>query len=351
MTLFDPLSRSSEDGDCARLKLISNLCNYSHHLDEFYSKLQSKMRNDRKRVHGFPMHHEMIFTFSPDTSDPNIYIRNDNTNVSDPTDIQISYRLNLILVSDYEGSKIEVFDLETKKHKNSIFPLPQEKPRHFCIEENYDGQNNEAIILCCKDDILKYDLKQFLTIGKQEVGKIWASSKCDWAQGLAISYSTRQLYVCDHGQSNIVILNLISGEFVYQFPVNEAFGLALTNDEQYLVVTQVNSCNTVQIFKKESFNAVNGETEWKSIKTLGIVQNEHGSKFHNPCAVIFDRFSRNLLVCDNGNRRIQVFSFNTFEPVGVFGDVDNQFFRYFPYSLCLNELTGELLVCQCEECF
>ncbi|KAF0976729.1 hypothetical protein FDP41_004024 [Naegleria fowleri] len=207
------------------------------------------------------------FKFSPNRPSD----ANNNLSVNDPTDIQISYQLNIILITDYDSSKIEVFDLETKEHKASISFLPKEHPRHLCIEENYDGENNDAMILCCAyDNIFKYDLKQFLSNAQssQDIQYIWKNSDCRWAQGLTISYTTRQLYVCDHGAQHVMVLNLRTGEYVYKFPVKQPFGLTFVENEQYLLVSQV-SIHKVEIFKKETFDEIKNTTEWNSIKTIG----------------------------------------------------------------------------------
>ena len=61
----------------------------------------------------------------------------------------------------------------------------------------------------------------------------------------------------------------------------------------------------VEIFKKGTFDEIKNTTEWNSFKIIGQLGDELG-EYHDPCDVLCDRFSQNILVCDNGNRRVQV---------------------------------------------
>ncbi|KAG2373810.1 hypothetical protein C9374_011695 [Naegleria lovaniensis] len=314
---------------------------HHHFIHHLYCQLQHKMKNIKQRKYGFsitnsPLIHKINFkTWN------RALIHSENS--FDPTSVCISHSFQIILVSDYRHSRVEVFDLISKNWKFGVDLWPDGFPTQMCVQEN-DEQYNQALIIACNSCIYKYDLKRFLSccdiVSSQQTNAlvnacIWENRDCDWVQGMAISYTEKQLYACDFIRGDLVLLDLQTGMFIRKIPMTDAFAVAFAENDQLLIVVKAGSC-CVEIFRKEN------NLEWKLIKTIGGMGKE---KFKFPSSVIADRFSRIIIVADRDNKRIQIFSLDSFEFVTSMGDGREELeFEYFPYSIGLNELNGELIV-------
>ncbi|KAG2378174.1 hypothetical protein C9374_008317 [Naegleria lovaniensis] len=302
-------------------------------------------------------------------------------NRTDPSDVKISYNLQCILVSDYEQASIVCYDLKTREELKTIY-ISTRQVRHLCIEEN---EIDDALIFASSTLILKYDLRRLLALPEKRVQLkiqtqpfyLWKSEACKWAQGIAIPYhskasSTKTVYVCDIACNTIVQLNLQNGELISKIPIDRPFGLAFSQPwtnftaAEYMIVTQVEPKHTITIFQREQ--DVEGGDKWNHFKTLGKLGSLN-DELRNPCGVVCDHNNGTIIVADCDNARVQIVSLQNFEWIARFGkpmstspsdhyismeplSPETSFhFTYYPYGLCLNELTGELFVCESENKF
>ncbi|KAG2383493.1 hypothetical protein C9374_004164 [Naegleria lovaniensis] len=233
--------------------------------------LQQRMRNHNRRNNPFSMNPKDVFVFSPNLiKDISKIIHMKESYAPDLFDVKISYNSKCILLSDFNNSCIEVFDLETKQYKFRISPLPNRYTRFMCIEENYDGQNNDALLLCCSTSVFKYDLKQFLS--KQDdsplCDPIWINEDCLWAQGIVISYSRKQVFICDadSNKDEIVVLKLQTGQLIQKFKAEKPFGIAFSPMEDHLIVSSAGSKTPLTIFQESG--KTNDISDWTIFKTI-----------------------------------------------------------------------------------
>ncbi|KAF0972055.1 hypothetical protein FDP41_009751 [Naegleria fowleri] len=322
------------------------------HDDDLYflmKLLQQKMRTNKvRRNKSFSMDPKDVFLFSPDLL-KNIYhsVYNEEYYVSDLYDVKISYNLKCILVSDFNHYCIEVFDLETKEYKFKI-KAPDQYMRFMCVEENYDMRHNDALIFGCSSYVYKYDLKTLLTV-RDEANYIWKNEDCSWAQGIAISYSRRQVFVSDAGSRSkvICILNLQTGQSIQKFSIEEPLGVAFSPNEEYLIVSCADT--SIYLFREDKTPNEAGVVHWTKCKTL--VEKETGENGYNFELLTVDTNNRTFVLCDSEKRCLKIFSLVTFEQIATIGSESTPSFRfkYIPFGLCVNELTGELLVCETEQ--
>ena len=273
-----------------------------------------------------------------------------------PSDVKISHACKCVLVSDDNIGRILVLDLQTKRYLDTI-DLPY-KVAFMFVQENYDGDKNDALILSGGDHcVYKYDLRKLLR-NPNSCEYIWRSGfpntkdMFNLPRGLAmysyhlpIGQSTPlrkdQIYVCDYRHNEVKILSANSGDLVdcISLSFSYPYGIDITRDGHLVV------CETVG--EVIDILAHDEDQTWKLEKDIGGSGTEE-LQFRFPSSVIVDKESQNLIVCDTRNCRLQVIS-----PEGHFlksiGDEQqssqqqSDFGR--PVAVCLNERNGELLVC------
>lgn len=155
---------------------------------ELIEKLIQKMRTVKRRAQPFSMNFELVHTFGRF----GVY-GTDSHLFHCPFDVKISYSHSCILISDTRNSRIMVFDLHTKEFRTSI-PSPSKYPLFLCVEENYDGKNNDALIFGCENfGVYKYDLNELLekSPNMEACNSIWISQIFVSPQGIVLLSSKR----------------------------------------------------------------------------------------------------------------------------------------------------------------
>ncbi|KAG2392826.1 hypothetical protein C9374_011551 [Naegleria lovaniensis] len=203
------------------------------------------------------------------------------------------------------------------------------------------------------------------------------------------SSSMNHVYVCDSDACCIHILNSRNGSYISKLDISNMdptvsisgdqkmhpFGIAFAMDHVTGNQTLFVSCNPaqIQIFEKrrkipsirdECLNCFKNhkQEEWMFVKQVGQSGTQNGA-FNDPnaLAVICSNQEFLIYVSDFRNHRIQVFSWkgnrnvkdttiplmsSDWEHVKSFGTCGRgqRHCLYFPFSLCLNKNSGELLV-------
>ncbi|KAF0980000.1 hypothetical protein FDP41_001153 [Naegleria fowleri] len=291
-------------------------------------KLTQKMRARERLVKPFSMNFELAHVFSHTTKDHTI---------DTPCDVKISYIHGYILTT---ADDIHVFDLYTKKFITT-FSIPDCELLYMSIEENFDGNNNDALFFDCygHNCVFKYDLKRLIgkAIKKEShsCDFIWKSETIKQPRGMALwkdclHFEENLLFVCDEQDNgSILILKSSTGQTIQTITsLDSPYGLTFDDIGKELFVSMLTS---IEVFRKDNKNQ-----SWVFDRLLHPETDEVYSQ-----GLIYDKVSRTLISCDDETNRIQIFQPKNGSIIKEFnGDI------FFPDSLCLNEMTGELYVCQ-----
>ncbi|KAG2389370.1 hypothetical protein C9374_013930 [Naegleria lovaniensis] len=294
-------------------------------LNYLCKKFTQGMRRKERKIKPFSMQFDLAYTFSCATS---------NISLESTCDVKISYTHGLILIS---SGDIHVFDLYTKKFITT-FSIPDCELLYMNIEENFDGNNNDALFFDCygHNCVFKYDLKRLVdqTINKESCDFIWKSEKLEEPRGMALwkdrlCFEENLLFVCNekHTDGSILILRSSTGQTVRTITNLESpYGLTFTENGNELFVSMLSS---IEIFRKDDKN------QW-TFERLLVENDDIYSQ-----GLTYDKVSKTLISCNDEFNEIQIFQPTDGTIIKEFGE--NVF---LPDSLCLNEETGELFVCQ-----
>ena len=296
-----------------------------------------------------------------------------NSKLSSPIDVKISYLFNILLVSDANNTRTQVFDLRTKLYKQTIYT--HSAPWYMDIEVEYDEQGSEAIIMTCGDYCLyKYDLATVLQPRKDNKrgGKhpfLWKTGKLkeegnDRAQSLVIKYDSESedgnlIYYCDSGHGKIKVLRAWDGvllRVISQMPCvrnsldssTELFvkfvapcGIDMRHDGQNneFVVSDMGA-NMIYFIREIG-------DDWIVTKSLpkGLGDSENIQRFEYPTGLCIDKKSGNVIICDYLNGVMQILDKNG-NFIKTFGSLrkslallsNNEFFYHT--GVCINETEG-----------
>ncbi|KAG2388319.1 hypothetical protein C9374_000483 [Naegleria lovaniensis] len=298
---------------------------------ELIRKLTQKMGIVKRKAKPFSTNFELVHTFGKAGVSGN-----DSHLFNCPFDVKISYSRSCILISDSLNSRIQVFDIHTKELRASI-PSPSKYPLFLCVEENYDGKNNDALIFGCeKFGVFKYDLNDLLEKSRnmETCKSIWTSQAFVSPQGIVLLSSKSHVYICDWDEHNMKILNVKTGELVQSMTVQSPYGIDFSDDGD-IIISELDPSHKIQIFRMND-----ARDDWQCIKSFGKYGQLNG-EFDHPFTLVFDKAAKHIIVSDN--YKIQIF------------EKDGSFLKSFGgittsqlsavTGICLNELTGELLVC------
>ncbi|KAG2378568.1 hypothetical protein C9374_008207 [Naegleria lovaniensis] len=258
-----------------------------------------------------------------------------------PFDVAISYNHDCLLVSDYRY--IQIFSLTTLRFKTSI--QCRGVPGYMCIEENFDERRNDAIIFNCSHhgtDVYKYQLNLFVdqTTRKWKDWEytLWYSYFMGRVNGMRVLDSAQMLFICVQNEYSIMMLHLKSGEICrrIQLTGNTPYCLDFTNDghlitfiDRKLTLLRVDEIHNSHWIPTGS---------WDDTRNVGHLI--------DPCSIVFDKASNCIITSDHST--IQVFTLDgtlvrkfdlLSEPFSTFSGSNHT-------GLCLNRITGELIVCE-----
>ncbi|EFC49442.1 predicted protein [Naegleria gruberi] len=293
---------------------------------------------------------------------------NEKNNLSNPYDVKISHLLNVLLVSDYFNSRIMVYDLKTKKFKGSIktFFRPH---CLYIIEEDIRGDavsspkspssasSRTSIFIGSNDrSVYKFNLEQLLKISiidKQSQFYEWKQSSgiISYPSGMTFCKNSKLLFVCDYNNNCIHLLNSQTGQPIHRLDqstcginFSSPWGIDMTLNGD-LIVSETGS-NKIQIFKlsitpesplatgvnfKNNYQAELKYSFGKSGSSIG--------EFNFVRGLLYDKVSRQLLICDSSNKRIELFD----ESGGYLHSFKSEHLQG-PYGMCMNEVNNELYV-------
>ncbi|KAG2385648.1 hypothetical protein C9374_003463 [Naegleria lovaniensis] len=348
--------------------------NWNHQL---FQKLKNRMmmiRMNRKKK-AFSMNFEFVQSLESEEEDLDSVL---------PCDVKISYTHACIFVVDFNNGCIQVFDLNSKQFQMSV--KSSQRPTCLCVEENYlkyshrnqsssqqqhvdtrqhscaAADSRDAIILgCYGGNLYKYDAIHLLckdeyvnhsqqcetmsgdthenTLWKIEYGLTSSTKRPGSIAIIQDSNSEHLLVVCE--LRTIEIHNSSTGQHLQSFDfrnnVISPYGLAIISEWNGLIVSERSPLHKIQILRID-----HDEIEEEQIPKLNLVQSigtfgyEQGL-LNYPGSLIFDSTSKHILVANEENLRIEVFT--------QFGKFVKSFSCGFMASgICLNEWTGELLI-------
>lgn len=279
-----------------------------------------------------------------------------NDHFSCPIDVKISYKYNCLLVSDPENHRIQVFDLDTKKYRQTL--LPHSQPWYMVIESDYDEDGEEAIIMTTSSwHLHKYDLKDLLQSKSMRSTILWKSIKTKRSQAMVIKYNEESedgnlIFTCDGDNSALKIfrswdgvllksistlttvktvsirlatpcgIDMIPDGLDYQFVISD---MALSS---LVYVREIG--NDLICYRRQSDLVAKGEVDFLS----------------TPTGLCVDRNNGNIIICDYHTGSMKVLNKKGIL-VKTFGNTlkrgTTEFYRHT--GVCINELNGELIVC------
>ncbi|KAG2386523.1 hypothetical protein C9374_002267 [Naegleria lovaniensis] len=299
--------------------------------NELFQKFKLHMRSPTRKAFSlkFELVHELV----------------DFTDDERPVDVRVSTSVNCIIIITMMN-RIRFVDLVTKKFIGR-FDLSS-LPNCLEIEKNYNGMNDALLLSCENGMVLKYDLARLFKWSLvnenceecDHCKPIWCCEGFGYPFGIAIREEfaenlhalQRRIYVCDYTGKRIDVLNAVTGERILRIdenllgsPIDRPSGI-IFNHLQEMIVTDYE--NFIHVIKK------NSKDEYQcSILSLPFTTK-------SPLGITFDRMSNHVLVADQFQHCIYVINENK-EFVKRFGD-DTLFNE--PFSLCIDETTGELYV-------
>ncbi|KAG2389276.1 hypothetical protein C9374_013836 [Naegleria lovaniensis] len=334
----------------------------SYEIDKLYSKLLTKMRS-AKRTKGLGMNFEHLLTLSSNQIVTSNTV--DNDNFKTPFDIEISYHHQCVLISDPFSSlygRIQLFDLFSREWIASVYTTLA-LPTFIRIEENYDGNYNDALVMyhaqshsrsSLPNVMAKYDfreIRKYSTFNESErAGPLWQREISGFVKGMALW--KQQVFISQSDKHCISILDSNNGQLIQIIKVYRPCSLEIGHDFGELFIS--NGDHAIEIFRQNEKNT----KYWNCVKTFGRKGLCNG-EFIEPGTIVYDRISKYLIVSDVANTRFQVFTRDgTF--VKGFQQVTNSKLTFpnygrddktkcsNPRGMCLNEISGELIVCSSE---
>ncbi|KAG2381525.1 hypothetical protein C9374_006514 [Naegleria lovaniensis] len=262
-----------------------------------------------------------------------------------PELIYISYNHSCILLKVYDMNRlyneasmkdvIQVFDLYTREFKTTIdFSISENDSIEFALQENYDGHNNDAIIMhSTSKHVYKCDLRTMLLQSGNEFkfmeNYVWKSESCFLSpRRITILNSTNQCYICDSNYS-LVVLNLHFGTFIQRIDLGSQ--LSSFSHIDFVDSSTMVLCDDhgVSIYNRK-------DDSWVKMKTIN-----NGHRYHS---ILCDSISHHIIISNQlAAGYIQIFT-SSGELVKTFQAMLNEDF-ITPRAMCINYLTGELLIC------
>ncbi|KAG2389625.1 hypothetical protein C9374_014185 [Naegleria lovaniensis] len=355
------------------IDLQSECDSSSPHTHSIFEKFKDKMK---RPLSG---HIRKPFLVSNFKYQETLLIRSDNSEFFEgeiPCDVKISYQHSCILISVPESDSIQVFDHHRglRAFRGRIRVDQIRKPTWMCVEEDFE-YGTSALILCAQShdqvSIFKFDLKLLLlqqckhktilnTTTTNQSMSVESNIQPIWKFGRQLLFDPQsiilsqlvknQLFISDSGNDCLIILDTTCGQQIGTVRLLEpqslfyapSLGLLVPKkefiDREYLVVSEERpTLSGVKLFERSKGNGVG---EWQPIELARQID------LHNPGQMTFD--SEHLFVCEP--HRIQILSFekNHFRVIGQIGNgTPGNYTDQFNSTggICLNELEGELFVC------
>jgi len=303
------------------------------HLDRSFGGgcLCDMMKSTSRRSQAFSNHFNQVKSVGMDT------LNDHNFTIGQLSHIAISYQYKCIIISDLKDEQLLFFDLNLShlKHSSKItYEHAQDTDWKFCVE-TVRGQ--DYIILVLQELICKVSVQELLFYSEYTPNPSPGWKIHGAVGGIAVAPS-RLFPFFTSPSENVLALSYF----------DSSVRLKSTRDgsdiESGTVITQ-----TYKKFKGLTFNGYGHlllcDLSYDRVK---INRNESGTKFEQikqtqrgleqPFQVIVDPSNQNMIVADKSTNPIKVFS-----PAGkLISKIPTPI--EIVQSMCLNELTGEVLV-------
>ncbi|KAG2385785.1 hypothetical protein C9374_002934 [Naegleria lovaniensis] len=304
-----------------------------------------------------------------------------------PYDVKISYSLHCILISDYLDRSIHVFELNSKQYRSTL-RMQLHNPKFLCIAESYTTRMEksgkfhsrdleDALIMDVgRGRIRMFDLRRLLTRHAKSVlnnehvhvetrtfsqhdaldgnensspNYIWQSNDFKFPRGIQVSMEIGHVFL-----SRIEISRPHAVDLLISHDAKNSFQnltLVVSSDQDGIqILTQSlhdhsNSSNLQFMNSSWIRSSIRFEEErlpddddYGPIHPFSLVVDKVG----NPMTT-----EKHVVVSDSYHHRMKVYSLHTGKLVktfGKFGEGPSNEFKC-TFGLCLNEWSGELLVC------
>ncbi|EFC36445.1 predicted protein [Naegleria gruberi] len=224
-----------------------------------------------------------------------------------PVDIKYLSRRDYLLVACYNNKNIQIFDAKTLEYKYQI--STQSEIRGMAL----DPTNDNSILISCDDSIVsRYTIMESWHV-EMYGSKGCKSNQFNGPTGMVVDEEGR-IFVCDCLNSRIVVLSK-EGQFLYNF------GEKGTKKGQFLMPWSITIDSFGNLLITDS-----GRHVIQVYSPNGEHLNEIGKKgsskfeFNTPRAITIDQITGNVLICDEGNNRIQIFNSTLTEHVKIIED-------------------------------
>ncbi|KAF0973442.1 hypothetical protein FDP41_008146 [Naegleria fowleri] len=293
--------------------VLEDRCHIDHTLDaRVLREFKNKMKNGKRVKFSGKFKH--VATISEDGA---------GKVLKHPNDVKISNQLSMIIISDFLNDRILCFQLFSFHY---LFSIPLNRPGRMDL-----NRNDDLIIASNSMKVCKIDLRNR--------NEIWSVERAGLAIcGISIEKKhSHRIFVCDASTRNPCIqIREQDGTFLSYFELSELYHpFAIAFDP--IFNQAFISCYYEHVIVVRSLD------HDTNTKELVGGYGEQVGQLRQPRGILWD--GTQLIVCDCTNCRIQLFSLDghVIKSFGSKGSHQVDQFWY-PASVCLNELNGELFV-------
>ncbi|KAG2389503.1 hypothetical protein C9374_014063 [Naegleria lovaniensis] len=288
---------------------------------ELYEHLCTRMRGRRKR--------EFSMNFQPHK------VLESSCYSCSFMDVNVSNNHNVIVVSDFHNSQFQIMDRKTKTLK-AIVPT-KGRPRGLCIEENFDGNENDAIIATFSRTYTVEKFNLWLVLDRlrgQDANSniqcsVWSQENKHGAHGIAVSSrrSTSEknlVFVCEVFSSNILILNSLDGQPITKVTAH-CWGIVPIDRNKFIISSQKQELHVMEIDHELKTPRLTPLTQ-DGVTALGVTYDCVSKLIY----AVSGKQKNTVVVFNLHGRRVHEFEFGHLCTRCLFIHIDNE--------------TGELLV-------
>ncbi|KAF0977755.1 hypothetical protein FDP41_003077 [Naegleria fowleri] len=328
--LLAEISSSEDFSEQQQQHSILKLINFNENHDDLmnlnFHKLKDKMRSRKRVPKAFSQQFKCVGLIGEKI-------------ITRPYDVKISYKLGYIIVSDYGAHLIHMFDLITKEFKRS---LKSGYPMYLEIDE-YHAPHSDALLVACEifparcvykydvltliskqsdDDFVVNPSNQLVIVNKNY---LWKTKNLGWPQGIACT--PNYVYVCDSYSDFRCVhkFNRQTGIEITTIHLNSpCYGIAVARHEnQFFVSQEIGDVVCVEISNDHQY-------------FITICSKEPNCK--SQCqGLVYDRALDIVLGVSPSFIIIKI-------DEKMLTENQSMFFQN-AHGLCLNELEGELYIC------
>lgn len=283
------------------------------------------------------------------------------------------YDNNNLFVADYQNHRVQVFDKYSGEYHNTIGTTGSSGITHglfnYPISVCIDRENSRLFIL----DYGNHRIEVYSTESGKYVLTICGTgiagtdnNQLNYPQGICLASSTGILYVADTKNHRIQLYDSCTGSYVHTFGVpgmhSSKQGLfhspvSICVDEQtnYLYVSEWDN-DRVQILDATTgeFKGIIGEVDERLVDLTDSVPMEgediqDNTTFKSPYGLSINRDANLLYVVDAGNKRVQLFTLDTWTYTKTFNNFQmlgsDLLLLRDPREICVDNINHNIFIC------